>query len=171
MALLKLIKPKEKDLGEFTVRRTLPSASQRMVGPWIFFDHIGPATFPAGKGVDVRPHPHINLATVTYLFEGEIEHRDGLGTQQRIRPGSVNWMTAGRGITHTERTPSALRNGSELRLHGYQICRRHQNLDLNNLLYHLHLDLALLPHYQQFHHCQNLYQKHQACHQNLYQDN
>lgn len=98
------IPARQKDLGGFTVRRVLPYAKRRMVGPFIFFDHIGPAEFGAGEGIDVRPHPHIGLATVTYLFEGEIIHRDSLGSLQPITPGAVNWMTAGRGITHSERT-------------------------------------------------------------------
>ena len=98
-----VITPKEKDLGEFSVRRALPNVRQRMVGPWIFFDHFGPAEFGPGEGMDVRPHPHINLATVTYLFEGEIHHRDSLGSDAVIRPGAVNLMVAGRGITHSER--------------------------------------------------------------------
>ncbi|MBY6185922.1 pirin family protein [Marinobacter hydrocarbonoclasticus] len=95
--------PRDKDLGGFTVRRALPVRQQRMVGPWLFFDHMGPAQFPAGEGVNVRPHPHINLATVTYLFEGEILHRDSLGSLQPIQPGDVNLMVAGRGIVHSER--------------------------------------------------------------------
>ena len=102
-AVERIISPKEHDLGGFSVRRVLPSAERRMVGPWIFFDHMGPATFPDGKGIDVRPHPHINLATVTYLFEGEMLHRDSLGNELAIRPGAINLMVAGRGIVHSER--------------------------------------------------------------------
>src|SRR4051812_22635204 len=98
-----------KDLGGFRVRRALPSVKRRMVGSFIFFDQMGPARFDRGQGLDVRPHPHIGLATVTYLFEGEILHRDSLGTVQRIQPGAVNWMTAGRGIVHSERTPPDVR--------------------------------------------------------------
>src|SRR5579871_1007778 len=110
-----LIVPRTADLGGFTVRRALPSSRRRMVGPFIFLDHMGPAEFRAGGGVDVRPHPHIGLATVTYLFEGEILHRDSLGTTQLIRPGEVNWMIAGRGIVHSERTPPQARaNASKL---------------------------------------------------------
>ena len=93
-----VIEPREKDLDGITVRRILPFFRQRMVGPWIFFDHMGPAHFPAGRGIDVRPHPHINLATVTYLFEGEILHRDSLGNLQAIHPGDVNLMVAGKGF-------------------------------------------------------------------------
>ena len=98
-----IITAREKDLGGFSVRRVLPTRERRMVGPWIFFDHMGPADFPAGQGVNVRPHPHINLATVTYLFEGEILHRDSLGSEQAIRPGDINLMVAGSGIVHSER--------------------------------------------------------------------
>lgn len=105
MSLIELmIEPRGKDLGGFSVRRILPYAKRRMVGPFIFLDHMGPAQFAAGQGMDVRPHPHIGLATVTYLFEGEIHHRDTLGTSLAISPGAVNWMTAGRGIAHSERT-------------------------------------------------------------------
>ena len=104
-AIAHVIVPRTVDLGDgFSVRRALPSARSRMVGPFIFFDHFGPAEFRAGSGLDVRPHPHIGLATVTYLFDGEIMHRDSLGTAAPIRPGEVNWMTAGRGIVHSERT-------------------------------------------------------------------
>lgn len=104
-----LLSPHTRDLGGFTVRRLLPAASCRAVGPFIFFDHMGPAVFAPGEGVDVRPHPHIGLATVTYLFEGALMHRDSLGTVQEILPGDVSWMTAGRGIVHSERTPAAHR--------------------------------------------------------------
>jgi hypothetical protein len=113
------IEPRERDLGGFSVRRVLPSARRRMVGPFIFFDQMGPTVFAAGQGIDVRPHPHIGLATVTYLFEGEIMHRDSLGSLQAIRPGAVNWMTAGAGIVHSERTdPERRRQGAAL--HGIQ---------------------------------------------------
>ncbi len=102
--------PKSRDLGDgFMVRRALPAAERRMVGPFVFFDQMGPAAFHPNQGLTVRPHPHIGLATVTYLFEGVIMHRDSLGTVQAIRPGEVNWMTAGRGIVHSERTPAELR--------------------------------------------------------------
>ncbi|MGA8260997.1 MAG: pirin family protein, partial [Arenicellales bacterium] len=104
-----LIVPRVRDLGGFEVRRTLPAGRRLMVGPFIFFDQMGPAGFEPGKGIDVRPHPHIGLATVTYLFKGEIQHRDSLGSNQLIRPGEVNWMIAGRGITHSERTGTAER--------------------------------------------------------------
>lgn len=110
---------RERDLGGFCVRRILPHASHRMIGPFIFFDHIGPATFAAGQGIDVRPHPHVNLATVTYLFEGKIRHRDSLGSNQLIEPGAINWMTAGHGIVHSERSPEDIRQ-SGANLHGIQ---------------------------------------------------
>jgi redox-sensitive bicupin YhaK (pirin superfamily) len=97
------ILPKEHDLGGFSVRRVLPAVTRKMIGPWIFFDHMGPAVFAPGKGIDVRPHPHINLATVTYLFEGEMLHRDSLGNELTIRPGEINLMVAGKGIVHSER--------------------------------------------------------------------
>jgi redox-sensitive bicupin YhaK (pirin superfamily) len=98
-----------RDLGDLSVRRILPFAKKRAVGPFVFLDHIGPVQFPAGEGIDVRPHPHIGLATVTYLFEGAQVHRDSTGAVQTIRPGDVNWMTAGKGVTHSERSPDAER--------------------------------------------------------------
>ena len=102
--------PATRDLGDgFKVRRALPSIQRRMIGPFVFLDEMGPVNLAAGTGLDVRPHPHIGLATVTYLFDGEILHQDSLGVRQPIRPGDVNWMTAGRGIVHSERTPQALR--------------------------------------------------------------
>jgi len=103
--VLQTLAPVTHDLGGFKVHRTLPHKERTMVGPFIFFDQMGPARLATGEGIDVRPHPHINLATVTYLFAGAIEHRDSLGTHQRIEPGAVNLMTAGRGITHSERSP------------------------------------------------------------------
>ena len=115
-----VVVPRTADLGDgFTVRRALPSAQRRMVGPFVFFDQMGPALLRAGGGLDVRPHPHIGLATVTYLFDGEILHRDSLGSVQPIRPGELNWMTAGRGIVHSERTPKEL-IGRAHRSHGLQ---------------------------------------------------
>jgi len=114
-----LLRSHPRDIGGFAVRRVLPSVPKQMVGPFIFFDHMGPARLAPGGGLDVRPHPHIGLATVTYLFDGEILHRDSLGKVQPIRPGDVNWMTAGRGIVHSERTPPELRaTGSGV--HGIQ---------------------------------------------------
>lgn len=113
------IQPAAKDLGEFTVRRSLPDKRRQRIGPFIFFDHMGPAQFPPGSGVNVRSHPHIGLATITYLFEGEILHRDSLGYVQPIRPGEINWMTAGKGIVHSEKvTDSVLASGQQL--HGIQ---------------------------------------------------
>jgi redox-sensitive bicupin YhaK (pirin superfamily) len=115
-----LIVPRTRDLGDgFEVRRALPDARKRAVGPFVFFDQMGPVALAPAKGLDVRPHPHIGLATVTYLFEGEILHRDSLGTVQPIRPGDVNWMTAGSGIVHSERTPPQLRAAGP-RVHGIQ---------------------------------------------------
>lgn len=119
-AILKIIRPREKDLGGFSVRRLVPVAGQQMIGPWIFFDHMGPATFPAGSGINVRPHPHINLATVTYLFEGEILHRDSVGSLQAIVPGDVNLMVAGSGIVHSERERPEV-TAVEHSLHGLQL--------------------------------------------------
>lgn len=110
-----VIIPRARDLGSFEVRRALPSTEKQMIGPFVFFDQVGPGEFITGEGVDVRPHPHIGLATVTYLFDGEITHRDSLGVEQVIRPGDVNWMTSGKGIVHSERTPEELRKkGSKL---------------------------------------------------------
>ncbi len=119
MSIYQLIEPDVKDLGGFVVRRSLPYPGRQLVGPFIFFDHLGPSVLPAGKGIDVRPHPHINLATVTYLFEGVLLHRDSLGTVQEIQPGAVNWMTAGRGVTHSERSPDHDRRADSA-IHGIQ---------------------------------------------------
>jgi redox-sensitive bicupin YhaK (pirin superfamily) len=115
-----VIDARARDLGGFTVGRVLPAPARQMIGPFIFFDHMGPADFPPGRGIDVRPHPHIGLATVTYLFAGEIVHRDSLGSHQPIRPGDVNWMTAGRGIVHSERTGAGPRRGGS-HLDGLQL--------------------------------------------------
>ena len=111
-----VIPQRRRDLGGFEVGRVLPFAQRRMVGPFIFFDHMGPVDFPPGlpRSVDVRPHPHIGLSTLTYLFAGEIMHRDSVGSEQPIRPGEVNWMTAGRGITHSERFERARREGGHM---------------------------------------------------------
>jgi redox-sensitive bicupin YhaK (pirin superfamily) len=117
-AVALLIEPRAADLGEFAVRRALPSREQRIVGPFVFFDHMGPAEFPPGSGIAVRPHPHIGIATITYLFEGEIIHRDSLGVVQPIQPGAVNLMVAGRGIVHSERAGADLAELSHL--HGIQ---------------------------------------------------
>jgi hypothetical protein len=119
-AIEQIIVPRTVDLGDLQVHRALPSAQSRMVGPFIFFDHFGPALFKPGNGIEVRPHPHIGLATVTYLFDGEIVHRDSLGTAMAIRPGAVNWMTSGRGIVHSERSGDERRTaGGDL--HGLQL--------------------------------------------------
>lgn len=115
-ALELVIAPRVRDLGGFEVRRALPHGKRQMVGPFIFFDQMGPAQFIAGRGLDVRPHPHIGLATVTYLFDGRIMHRDSEGHAQEIAPGAMNLMTAGRGIAHSERTPDALRQTGQTML-------------------------------------------------------
>ncbi len=131
-AIQQLLRPRPRDLGGFSVVRVLPDRQRQTVGPFIFFDHMGPATFSAGLGVDVRPHPHIGLATVTYLFDGALLHRDSLGYAQEIHPGDVNWMTAGRGIVHSERSPPDARVEGH-RLHGLQtwvaLPRRHESAD------------------------------------------
>ena len=119
MTILHTLTGNTRDLGGFSVSRVLPQAALRHVGPFVFFDHLGPAEFAPGAGIDVRPHPHIGLATVTYLFSGGLTHRDSLGTVIDIAPGAVNWMTAGRGIAHSERTPTALRASGHL-MHGIQ---------------------------------------------------
>ena len=118
-AIAHVVEGRRRDLGGFEVQRVLPWSGGRMVGPFIFLDQMGPAVFPPGSGIDVRSHPHIGLATVTYLYEGEILHRDSLGVVQSIRPGEVNWMTAGRGIAHSERTAPELRSSGH-RLWGLQ---------------------------------------------------
>ncbi|MCF6117952.1 pirin family protein [Mesorhizobium muleiense] len=114
-----MVIPNAKDIGGFQVRRALPTARRRLVGPFIFFDRMGPAILRAGQALDVRPHPHIGLSTVTYLFDGKIRHRDSLGTEMVIQPGDVNLMTAGRGIVHSERTPQELR-GAPMSVSGLQ---------------------------------------------------
>jgi len=114
------IEGRRRDVGGFHVRRFLPSRACPSVGPFVFFDHAGPAQLAAGQGMDVPPHPHIGLATVTYLFEGALVHRDSLGSQQEIRPGDINWMTAGRGIVHSERTPAELRRAGSC-MNGLQL--------------------------------------------------
>lgn len=118
-AIENLIIPRSSDIGGFAVRRALPTRDRRLIGPFIFFDRMGPAILRAGQALDVKPHPHIGLSTVTYLFDGEIKHRDSLGTELVIRPGDLNLMTAGRGIVHSERTPGNLR-GHPLSMSGLQ---------------------------------------------------
>jgi redox-sensitive bicupin YhaK (pirin superfamily) len=119
MDTLTVLRPHLRDLGGLVVRRLLPAYPTRSVGPFVFFDHFGPVTFGPGQGIDVRPHPHIGLATVTYLFEGALMHRDSLGTVQRIEPGDVNWMVAGRGIVHSERSDTRERAAGSA-MHGLQ---------------------------------------------------
>ena len=119
-SIASILKSRPRVIDRFTVARVLPARTRRMVGPWCFLDHLGPAELAPGQGMDVRPHPHIGLATVSYLFEGEILHQDSLGSYQPIRPGAINWMSAGRGIVHSERTPQPLRaTGS--RIHQLQL--------------------------------------------------
>jgi redox-sensitive bicupin YhaK (pirin superfamily) len=118
-ALEMVIVPRARDIGDFEVRRALPSAQRQMVGPFIFFDQFGPVVMRAGQGMDVRPHPHIGLSTVTWVYDGVIQHRDSLGFDQAIKPGELNWMTAGKGIVHSERTPPAER-GKGQSIYGIQ---------------------------------------------------
>jgi len=115
-----VIDARSRSIGGFTVRRLLPSRARRLVGPFVYLDHMGPLTLAPGDGADVPPHPHIGLATVTWLLEGQLMHRDSLGSQQLIRPGDLNWMTAGSGVAHSERTPTPLRRGGST-LHGLQL--------------------------------------------------
>jgi hypothetical protein len=142
-----VIEQRRRDLGGFEVGRLLPWAKRRMVGPFIFFDRMGPVDFPPGipPSVDVRPHPHIGLATLTYLFDGEIMHRDSLGSEQPIRPGEVNWMIAGRGITHSERFERARREGG--RMNGIQawvaLPREHEE-DAPSFTHHGENDLPVI---------------------------
>lgn len=116
-----IIEERSRDIGDFLVGRLLPFRKKRMIGPFIFIDHMGPTQLGPNSYMDVNQHPHAGLSTLTFMLEGEIEHKDSLGTKQIIKPGSVNWMVAGKGVTHTERTPSNLRNGIILNAHGYQI--------------------------------------------------
>ena len=140
-----VVEARPRDLGGFGVRRALPSTGRRMVGPFIFFDHIGPSEMPPGHGIDVRPHPHIALATVTYLFAGEMDHRDSLGSYQTIKPGDVNWMLAGRGIAHSERTgEEARRRGGPL--HGIQSWVALPTADEENAPRFDHHPAATIPH-------------------------
>ncbi len=143
-AVQQVIVPRARDLGGFEVRRALPSAQRQMIGPFIFFDQMGPAQFLAGKGIDVRPHPHIGLATVTYLFDGEITHRDSLGSALAIRPGEVNLMTAGRGIVHSERTGAEARSEGR-NLFGIQSWMALPKSHEENLPSFAHHDVGALP--------------------------
>lgn len=139
-----VIVPRARDLGGLEVRRALPSAERQMVGPFIFFDQFGPVIMRSGEGIDVRPHPHIGLATVTWLFDGLIYHRDSLGSEQPIAPGELNWMTAGRGIVHSERTPAAEKS-RERKVFGIQswvaLPKKHED----SSPYFEHVDVARLP--------------------------
>jgi redox-sensitive bicupin YhaK (pirin superfamily) len=136
---------KRHDLGGgFTVTRVLPQAGRRSIGPFVFFDYFGPVDFPPGKGIDVRPHPHIGLATITYLFDGAQMHRDTLGSVQEIRPGDVNWMTAGRGIAHSERTGPETRAGGH-RMHGIQAWIGLPQADEETAPHFQHVGAAQLP--------------------------
>jgi redox-sensitive bicupin YhaK (pirin superfamily) len=139
-----VIVPRTSDVGGFSVRRALPSAQRRMVGPFIFLDHMGPAEFRSGQGLDVRPHPHIGLATVTYLFSGEIIHRDSLGSEMPIEPGAINWMSAGRGIAHSERTAAEHRVAGEP-LHGLQCWVALPQTEEEGAPAFAHYDPSLLP--------------------------
>lgn len=116
-----IIEERSRDIGDFLVGRLIPFRKKRMVGPFIFIDHMGPTIIKEGTHLDIDQHPHIGLSTLTYLFEGEIQHQDSIGTDQLVDAGSVGWMTAGKGVTHTERTPRDLRQGQEFTMHGYQI--------------------------------------------------
>lgn len=116
-----IIEERSRDIGDFLVGRLIPFRKKRMVGPFIFIDHMGPTTIKKGQFMDVDQHPHIGLSTLTYMLEGDLMHKDSIGTHQRISPGSVNWMVAGKGVAHTERTPIDLRDGREFTAHGYQI--------------------------------------------------
>ncbi|MEM8909682.1 MAG: pirin family protein [Bacteroidota bacterium] len=116
-----IIEERSRDIGDFLVGRLLPFRKKRMVGPFIFIDHMGPSTIGPGHYMDVGQHPHIGLSTLTYLFEGSIMHRDSTGAVQKVTPGSVGWMTAGKGVVHTERTPPAYRDGGQYPIHGFQI--------------------------------------------------
>lgn len=124
MSQITLVPSRLHDLGDFTVRRVLPAAAQRKVGPWIFLDHFGPITLQPGHMMDVRPHPHCALSTVTFLFEGAVEHRDSTGGHAIVRPGEIHWMRGGHGVVHSERTPRALRD-APLRAHGLQLWCAH----------------------------------------------
>lgn len=116
-----IIEERSRDIGDFLVGRLIPFRKKRMIGPFIFIDHMGPTTLGPKKYMDVDQHPHIGLSTLTYMLEGELVHEDSIGTKQHIKPGSVNWMTAGSGVSHTERTPEEMRNGNTFTAHGYQI--------------------------------------------------
>lgn len=142
--ITRAIEGRVRDLGGFAVRRVLPAMDQQMVGPFIFFDQMGPAVLSPSHGIDVRPHPHIGLSTLTWLFEGEILHRDSIGSIQRIRPGEVNWMTAGAGIAHSERTPEDVRATSS-RLFGIQTWLALPKADEETAPFFQHVSAPELP--------------------------
>ncbi|SEK43686.1 hypothetical protein SAMN04487910_0524 [Aquimarina amphilecti] len=143
-----IIEERSRDIGDFLVGRLIPFRKKRMVGPFIFIDHMGPTIIKKGKYMDVDQHPHIGLSTLTYLMDGEIIHQDSIGTNQRISPGSVNWMVAGKGVTHTERTPNDMRNGTEFLAHGYQIwIALPKHLENMEPEFH-HLDKAEIPYWK-----------------------
>lgn len=140
-----IIEQRTRDIGDFLVGRYIPFRKKRMVGPFIFIDHMGPSTIQKDSYLDVGQHPHIGLSTLTYLFEGQIHHRDSMGSDQIITPGSVNWMTAGKGVTHTERTPTQIRDGNSYPLHGFQIwVALPKNLEQMEPEFH-HFDKDQLP--------------------------
>lgn len=143
-----IIEERSRDIGDFLVGRLIPFRKKRMVGPFIFIDHMGPTVIKKGHYMDVDQHPHIGLSTLTYMLEGELTHKDSIGTQQRISPGSVNWMVAGKGVTHTERTPIDLRDGTQFTAHGYQIwVALPKELEETEPEFH-HLDVKDLPTWQ-----------------------
>lgn len=143
-----IIEERSRDIGDFLVGRLIPFRKKRMIGPFIFIDHMGPTKLGPRHYMDVDQHPHIGLSTLTYMLEGELEHQDSIGTRQLIKPGSVNWMVAGKGVSHTERTPKHLRNGKEFTAHGYQIwVALPKELEDMNPEFH-HIDAADLPTWQ-----------------------
>ncbi|GGF29142.1 pirin family protein [Echinicola rosea] len=143
-----VIPERSRDIGDFLVGRLLPFRKKRMVGPFVFIDHMGPSEIKPGHYMDIGQHPHIGLSTLTFLLEGEMIHEDSLGTKQLIAPGSVNWMTAGRGVTHTERTPPEMRDGNTYPIHGYQIwVALPKDKEFMEPQFH-HIDAKDLPHWQ-----------------------
>lgn len=144
-----IIEERSRDIGDFFVGRLIPFRKKRMVGPFIFIDHMGPTEMGPDRYMDVDQHPHIGLSTLTYLMEGEIIHADSIGTVQRITPGSVNWMVAGKGVTHTERTPHEMRDGRKIRMHGYQIwVALPQELEDTEPSFH-HIEAQALPRWEE----------------------
>ncbi|TRZ43234.1 pirin family protein [Robertkochia solimangrovi] len=140
-----IIEERARDIGDFLVGRLLPFRKKRTVGPFIFIDHMGPSTIGPGSYMDIGQHPHIGLSTLTYLFEGSVRHRDSIGSDQIIEPGAVNWMTAGKGAAHTERTPEPLRDGRTTNLHGFQIwVALPKELEFIEPVFH-HFEKATLP--------------------------